>query len=353
MRTLYDRLGICPDADAETVKKAFREAVKLHHPDHHPDDPGAAFRFRQIVAANNILRDAKRRAAYDERLAFERRQIRSKWTRILISDLIYVPVLSLMLVIGSVRIEPIFSPSVMADKVERDTARGPTAIAAVQPAARTDATDRDGSSGKLEGNPERVIEPSGAAPATDGTGIQAIANGPVLRQRGIAAYLGGDFHQAIADLDQAIRLDPYDATAYNIRGNAWDYIGDSDRALADYDEAIRIDPNDPAVFHDRGMMWRRKGDLDRALVDMDRAIRFGFSDANFYSDRGRIWYEKGRYYRAIADFSRASKINPSFAGAYINRGIALHRESDFADVDRAIRLDPNMSDVIWRTNLLP
>jgi tetratricopeptide (TPR) repeat protein len=101
------------------------------------------------------------------------------------------------------------------------------------------------------------------------------------------------------------------------------------------------------------MMWRRKGDLDRALVDMDRAIRFGFSDANLYSDRGRIWYEKGRYYRAIADFDRASKINPKFAGADINRGIALHRESDFADVDRAIRVDPNMSDVIRRTDLRP
>ena len=99
--------------------------------------------------------------------------------------------------------------------------------------------------------------------------------------------------------------------------------------------------------------WRPKGDLDRALVDMDRAIRFGFSDANLYSDRGRIWYEKGRYYRAIADFDRASKINPKFAGADINRGIALHRESDFADVDRAIRLDPNMSDVIPRAELRP
>jgi tetratricopeptide (TPR) repeat protein len=362
MRTLYDLLGIRPDADAGTVKKAFREAAKLHHPDHHPGDPDAAFRLRQIVAANAILRDANRRAAYDRRLAFERQRIRSKWTRILISDVIYVPLLSMLLVIGSVRIEHIFSTSIRADKVE-DTARGPTEMATVQPAARTDATGRDESSDKLEGIPERVIEPSAAAPATDDTGVKAIANEPALRlqpneaefhrERGIAAYVGGDFHQAIADLDQAIRLDPNDAKAYNIRGNAWDYMGDSDRALADYDEAIRIDPNNPAVFHDRGMMWRRKGDLDRALVDMDRAIRFGFSDANFYSDRGRIWYEKGRYYRAIADFDRASKINPNFAGAYVNRGIALHRESDFADVDRAIRIDPNMSDAIRGTDLRP
>jgi tetratricopeptide (TPR) repeat protein len=366
MKTVYDLLGIRPDADAETVKKAFRKAAKLHHPDHHPGDPDAPFRFRQIAAANAILRDAKWRAAYDQRLALERQRIRSKWTRIIISEAIYVAVLSsIVLVIGYVWIDPNFSTSVMTYKVERDTARGLTEMAAVQPAARTDATGRDGLRDKLEVIPERVIEPRAAVPAANGAGVQAIAkHGPALglqpneaefyRERGIAAYRGGDFHRAIADLDQAIRLDPNDAKAYNIRANAWDYVGASDRALADYDEAIRHDPNNPAVFHDRGMMWRRKGELDRALVDMDRAIRFGFSDANFYSDRGLIWYEKGRYNRAIADFDRASKINPNFVGAYINHGIALHRESDFAfaDVDRAIRIDPNLFDVVRRTNLL-
>jgi curved DNA-binding protein CbpA len=362
MKTLYDLLGVRADADAESLKKGFREAVKLHHPDRHPGDPEAAFRFRRIVAANDILRDAALRAAYDRRLALERQRTRSKWARVLVSESICVPVLSLALLIGSVGIEHIFSTSVVPDKVERGTPR-PIEMAAVQPAARTDATGRDGSGDRLEEIPERPIEPSAAVPATDGTGVHAIANEPAPRllsneaefhrERGIAAYRGGDFQQAIADLDQAIRLDPHDAEAYNIRGNAWDYMGDTDRALADYDEAIRIEPNNPAVFHDRGMMWRRKGDLDRALLDMDRAVRFGFSDANLYGDRGRIWYEKGRYYRAIADFDRASKINPNFASADVSRGVALHRESDFADVDRAIRVDPNMRDAMRRSELRP
>jgi hypothetical protein len=180
MKTLYDLLGIRPDADAETVKRAFRAAAKLHHPDHHPGDPDAAFRFRQIVAADAILRDAKRRAAYDRRLALERQRIRSKWTRI-ISEAIYVPVLSIVLVIGSVGIEHMSSPSVMPDKVEGHTARAPSETAAVLPATPTDATARDGSGDKLEEMPERVIEPSAAAPATDGTGVQAFANGPALR----------------------------------------------------------------------------------------------------------------------------------------------------------------------------
>jgi curved DNA-binding protein CbpA len=65
MNTLYNLLRISPDADNETLKKAFREAVKATHPDIHADDPDALSRFRKIVAANAVLRDAKQRARYD------------------------------------------------------------------------------------------------------------------------------------------------------------------------------------------------------------------------------------------------------------------------------------------------
>jgi Tfp pilus assembly protein PilF len=355
MKTVYDLLGIRPDADADTVKTAFRKAVKLHHPDHHPGDLHAPARFRQIIVANAILRDPRRRAAYDRLVALKRRRLRAKWTRIIISEAMYAGVLCIVCVIGILWISE-----------ERTTPRRPTEMAAVQSVVRTDATGRSGRSDKLAVIRESTIEPGAAASLTND--VQTISKlaptpGPLpdeaefFRDRGIAAYQSGDFHRAIADLDQAIRLHPDDARAHNIRGNAWDYVGAADRALADYDEAIRIDPNNPAVFHDRGMMWRHKGELDRALVDLDRAIRFSFSDANLYSDRGLIWYAKGRYNRAIADFDRASKINPNFGDAYESGGIVLHRKSDvdhaFADVDQEIHIDPNLLDVLRHTNLRP
>jgi hypothetical protein len=65
MSTLYNLLGIPPDADNETLKKAYREAIKATHPEIHVDDPDARSRFRQIVAAYTLLRDAKQRATYD------------------------------------------------------------------------------------------------------------------------------------------------------------------------------------------------------------------------------------------------------------------------------------------------
>jgi Flp pilus assembly protein TadD len=176
------------------------------------------------------------------------------------------------------------------------------------------------------------------------------------KEWGLASYRSGDFLRAIAEFDQAIRLNANDAETYNIRGNALDETGASERALADYDEAIRIDPNNPTVFRDRAILWRRKGELDKALVDLDRAIRLSFSDANIYGDRALVWYEKGHRDRAIADFSQAIKIDPNFAAAYINRGLILHHSESnpaMADAEKAIRIDPKIFDVIRHTDLRP
>jgi hypothetical protein len=74
MDTLYDLLGALPHDDAETLRTAFRRAVKSAHPDLRPDDPDAAIRFRQIVRANEILLDKDQRAVYDHLLVLAQQE---------------------------------------------------------------------------------------------------------------------------------------------------------------------------------------------------------------------------------------------------------------------------------------
>jgi tetratricopeptide (TPR) repeat protein len=49
--------------------------------------------------------------------------------------------------------------------------------------------------------------------------------------------------------------------------------GDHDRALADYNEAIRLDPKGALIFRDRGDAYVDKGDPERSHADYDAAIR--------------------------------------------------------------------------------
>ena len=93
--------------------------------------------------------------------------------------------------------------------------------------------------------------------------------------RGITWYRRGDLDRAIADYDQAIRLDPKYEYAYANRGAAWATKGGLDRAMADFDPAVRLDPKDAEAYYNRGLAWKAKDDLDRAIADFDQAVRLG------------------------------------------------------------------------------
>ncbi|WP_122089617.1 J domain-containing protein [Halalkalicoccus subterraneus] len=62
METLYDVLGVAPDADPETIRRAYRERAKRRHPDA-PD--GDTMAFRRITTARDVLLDDARRKRYD------------------------------------------------------------------------------------------------------------------------------------------------------------------------------------------------------------------------------------------------------------------------------------------------
>ena len=68
-------------------------------------------------------------------------------------------------------------------------------------------------------------------------------------------YAKKEYDKAIADYDQAIRLDPKYAAAYHNRGLAWYAKKEYDKAIADYDEAIRLDPKYAVAYDNRGDAW--------------------------------------------------------------------------------------------------
>lgn len=61
----YAALGVPRDADAETIRKAYRKLAREHHPDVSAA-PGAEARFKEIAEAWQTLKDPDKRAAYDE-----------------------------------------------------------------------------------------------------------------------------------------------------------------------------------------------------------------------------------------------------------------------------------------------
>lgn len=60
----YEILGVARDADAESIKSAFRRLAHRYHPDV-STEPDAEQRFREIAEAYGVLSDPAKRASYD------------------------------------------------------------------------------------------------------------------------------------------------------------------------------------------------------------------------------------------------------------------------------------------------
>ena len=65
MADFYQILGVSRDADADTLKRAYRKLARQYHPDVNKE-PGAEDKFKEIGKAYEALADPETRARYDQ-----------------------------------------------------------------------------------------------------------------------------------------------------------------------------------------------------------------------------------------------------------------------------------------------
>ena len=71
----YKTLGVPRNADADTIKKAFRKLARTHHPDAGGDEA----KFKEINEAYEVLSDEKKRKLYDQYGTANENQIPHGW----------------------------------------------------------------------------------------------------------------------------------------------------------------------------------------------------------------------------------------------------------------------------------
>ena len=64
-RDYYEVLGVEKNADADTIKKAYRKAAIKYHPDKNPGDKEAEEKFKEAAEAYDVLSNEEKRARYD------------------------------------------------------------------------------------------------------------------------------------------------------------------------------------------------------------------------------------------------------------------------------------------------
>jgi Flp pilus assembly protein TadD len=100
-------------------------------------------------------------------------------------------------------------------------------------------------------------------------------NAITYNDRGLAKEKKGDLNGAMADTNQAIKLNPKSSAAYDNRGSAKFLKGDLEGAMADFNQAIKLNPKNAIAYKDRGNAKRKQGDMSGATADFNQARKLG------------------------------------------------------------------------------
>ena len=142
-----------------------------------------------------------------------------------------------------------------------------------------------------------------------------------------AHYLGqlGELEGAKAALREADQLpvttarDHYQlATVYARRGGAEGFA----RAVAELDEAIRLDPRHYWSLVQRGICHLELGESIPAALDFGRCTGLWPEFAWGYFNRGYVLDRSGRKAEAVEDYTAALERDPRLVPARVNRGLA-------------------------------
>jgi serine/threonine protein kinase/Flp pilus assembly protein TadD len=162
--------------------------------------------------------------------------------------------------------------------------------------------------------------------------------------RGLAYARLGEFAEACADFDEALRLRPDSAEACLNRGIARREWGKHADAVRDFDRALELDPSVTRVYFLRAEAREKSGDKAGARRDRELGMAEEPTDELSYLDRGLARVD-GDPAGALADFDKALGLNPRSLLALQNKAHVLaerlHKpEEAVAALDRAVQLYP-------------
>jgi len=108
-------------------------------------------------------------------------------------------------------------------------------------------------------------------------------------------------------------------------GSAYLQAGNFQKAIPHFEEAIRIYPGYAKAYDALGNSYLRLGEIDKAIVAYERAVSLESGKASFHNNLGTGYFEKGRWEEAIREYEKALELRPDYDKPYYNLGNLYRR----------------------------
>jgi tetratricopeptide (TPR) repeat protein len=117
------------------------------------------------------------------------------------------------------------------------------------------------------------------------------------------------------------------ALGYYRQGVTFQQQGQLEAAIAQYQEAIRLNPNMAEAYLNMGAALAGIGKQSEAIAAYREAIRANPNLAEAHHNLGNAFAQQGKLTEATQEYTQAIRINPNYAKAHYNLGNVLARRS--------------------------
>jgi len=149
--------------------------------------------------------------------------------------------------------------------------------------------------------------------------------------------LQGEFPEAIAELREAIRLEPSSARAHSGLGLALRAQRDLDESTAAYREAIRLDPDLIDAHNGLAVVLANQGKLNDAVAEFREIIRIDPDSAIGFYNLAYALADLDRDVESAAALREVVRINPNHYNARFNLGELFRLEGKYDESVKQFR----------------
>jgi len=102
-----------------------------------------------------------------------------------------------------------------------------------------------------------------------------------------------------------------------------------EESLKNYDEAIKLNPNYAEAYNNKGVVLKSLNRLEEAIENYNKAIKLKINYAEAYNNKGITLKTLDRFEEAIQNYNKAIELNPYYIEAYNNLSFIFQFKKDF------------------------
>ncbi len=157
-------------------------------------------------------------------------------------------------------------------------------------------------------------------------------------------FLLNDYAGAVKEYDRLAALEHNNIDAFYGRGISYAAMGKQEEAIADLQQVVRLKPTYGEAYRQMSSVYMAGGQNDKAEGVITLGIKYNGTNEDLYFCRALARYKQGRKEEAIEDYGKAIELNPGRKEFLNDRGYVLMELGKFEeakhDFEKSLQIDP-------------